>query len=86
MSDTLGRTTLTPAYGRDYKSKKDLIADLNKDRDFMCQASASTGPMLRPVPVNLPQLSAGTHTVRYGKLRKVTTVQVKVVDGLKVAK
>jgi hypothetical protein len=29
--------TVTPAYGRDYKSKKDAIADWNAGKDFQCQ-------------------------------------------------
>jgi hypothetical protein len=28
-------TTLVPAYGRDYKSKKAVLADLDAERDFI---------------------------------------------------
>lgn len=31
--------TLTPAYGRDYKSKKQILEDFDNERDFMVQPS-----------------------------------------------
>lgn len=66
--------TLTPAYGRDYKSKAAVIADLNAGKDFTAQ------PMGRYI--NLPQLVeayATTINVRYQRLTKVTVLRIK--DG-----
>ncbi len=37
------RYTLTPAYGRDYKSKKAAVADLNADLDFVGNSPTGSG-------------------------------------------
>jgi hypothetical protein len=63
--------TLTPAYGRDYKSQKEIQADLDADKDFIEAMSGSY--------VNRSQLREIGHTavnVRYAKLRKVTICKV----------
>lgn len=64
--------TLTPAYGRDYKSKKEIEADLAADRDFIETFSGRY--------INRPQLLELGETmvnVRYSQNRKVTIVKVK---------
>ena len=66
--------TLTPAYGRDYKSKAAVVADLKADKDFII---ADITSRWCGKPANRSQLiEAGTRvvTVRYGKLRKVTRI------------
>ncbi len=35
--------TLTPAYGRDYKNKKDILADWNAGKDFVVADIGSGG-------------------------------------------
>jgi len=71
------RVQLTPAYGRDYKSKKAIQADLDADKDFILN-----DPMSRwdGKPINKTQLLDAGHKeviVRYGKMRKVTTIKIK---------
>jgi hypothetical protein len=66
--------TLTPAYGRDYKSKKELLADLNSGKDFVLNSFDGTGY------VNLEQLVEMKRTgfqARYGQSRKVCSVVIK---------
>jgi len=68
--------TLVPAYGRDYKSKKAIEADLAAGKDFIIN------DMFSPwdgKPVNVEGLRSEGITqvnVRYGQLRKVCVVQV----------
>lgn len=58
--------TLTPAYGQDYKSKAEVLADFDAQKDFRNQSFNATGAY-----VNKQQLPAGaTVQFRYGKLRK----------------
>lgn len=69
------RYTLTPAYGRDYKSRAAVLADLNAGRDFL----AFWG---REMPLNLEYLvrqGATEVNVRYSNLRRLAVV--KIVDG-----
>jgi len=68
--------TLTPAYGRDYKSKKAIQADLDADKDFII---ADFGHRYEGKPVNKSQLiETGVKqvNVRYSKLRKVAVLGV----------
>lgn len=56
--------TLQPAYGRDYKSRAAVLADLKAGKDFLFNGK----------PINLPQwlnLAQESIEVRYGALRKV---------------
>lgn len=74
--------TLTPAYGRDYKSRKAIVADLRADRDFLCNADEN-GPLMRPLPINRPQiLEKGVKTinVRYKQLRSVCVIKVAEIE------
>jgi len=69
--------TLQPAYGRDYKSKKEILADLEAGKDFIVadMFSGFAGSY-----VNKPQLvEAGIRsvTVRYKQNRSVTVIPVK---------
>jgi len=66
--------TLTPAYGRDYKSKKAVAADLKADKDFII---ADFSHPYSGKPVNRSQLVADgikAVNVRYAKLRRVCVV------------
>jgi hypothetical protein len=67
--------TVVPAYGRDYASRKEVLADWNAGKDFrICDVSAGRddGRYLsnRDVPAGT------TLMVRYGQLRKVTAIKV----------
>lgn len=58
--------TLQPAYGRDYKSRAAVLADLKAGKDFL---TVGRGPL-----INLPQILAepgGDVNVRYSANRKV---------------
>ena len=64
--------TLLPAYGRDYKSKKSIINDLNGLKDFVI---SHTGQY-----INKPQfkeLNISSFNVRYDQLRKITNINIK---------
>lgn len=69
---------VVPAYGRDYKSRKEILADWNAGKDFQA-SSIFDGHRL----INKPDAIEAGYTgliVRYGKLRKVTSINV---DGTK---
>lgn len=70
--------TLTPAYGRDYKSKKAVLVDWDDNKDFII------ADFMHPDSgryVNKEDLHVGEHrgpvNIRYAKLTKVMVVQVK---------
>lgn len=56
--------TLTPAYGRDYKSAQAVLDDWSADKDFIESLSGK--------PVNKADLSVyeGNITIRYHKLTR----------------
>lgn len=68
--------TLTPAYGRDYKSVKEVKAALSAGKDFViadvmhkdCGRYCSANELVGTTPVV---------TVRYNKLRSVTVVDLR---------
>jgi len=62
--------TLTPAYGRDYSKRADIIRDLNDGKDFV--ANDYNGSEY----INLSQLPDGFHQVRDRSLRKVWSIRV----------
>ena len=69
-------STLTPAYGRDYKSQKEVLADFNSDKDFIYNNITSPDDGRY---VNKADLLKGTEQcvwIRYGKLRKVMVVNL----------
>lgn len=62
--------TLTPAYGRDYKSKAAILVDFNAGKDFLLQPQG--------VPINKAQIAQGVVVnIRYGQLRKVAVCTVE---------
>jgi hypothetical protein len=64
--------TLTPAYGRDYKSADAAIADFEAGKDFQFHQGLESGY------VGKSDFAPGARiNIRYGKLRKVTSYQVK---------
>lgn len=59
-----------PAYGRDYKSKKEVLADWNAGKDFLIQ------DLMRSGYVNIKDKPADmVLNVRYARLTKVTPIR-----------
>lgn len=56
--------TLTPAYGRDYKSKAAVLADWTADKDFRCADDSYTNC------ADCTRMQVQQVTVRYAKLQK----------------
>tara|TARA_R100001015_G_C4585946_1_gene141893 strand:+ start:210 stop:428 length:219 start_codon:yes stop_codon:yes gene_type:complete len=64
--------TLLPAYGRDYKSKKVIIDDLNNNKDFLESTS------LRAInKLQFKELNISSFNVRYDQQRKITNIKIK---------
>jgi len=63
--------TLTPAYGRDYKSKKAVLADWEAGKDFIIADIMSKWD---GKPANKSDLVGETVMLRYDGLRKITGV------------
>ena len=64
--------TLLPAYGRDYKSKRVIIDDLNNNKDFLESTSLKA--------INKQQfkeLNISSFNVRYDQQRKITNIKIK---------
>lgn len=59
--------TLTPAYGRDYKSRKEVVAALNEGKDFFMNGGYC----------NVKDLPDGFINVRYKKLTQVAVITIK---------
>lgn len=59
-----------PAYGRDYKNKKDLLADWAAGKDFLIQSFNGTGYVNKD-----DKPSDVTLNVRYDRLRKVCVIK-----------
>ena len=66
-------TTVTPAYGRDYKSKKAALADWNSGKDFIINDISNRWD---GKPVNKQGAEEGKLSImiRYDQLRKITNV------------
>lgn len=61
--------SLTPAYGRDYKNKKEVLEAFNSEKDFILQPEGAY--------INKQQIATGvTVNIRYNKLRSVLPVKV----------
>ncbi len=73
--DKIKGMTLTPAYNRDYASRKAIVESLNKPQDFV--ANHYTG---QSGYCSVADLADGEHTVRFKKLANVCIVKVK--DGV----
>jgi hypothetical protein len=68
---------LSPAYGRDYKSKKAVVADLEANKDFTIE---SFGPDCGRY-INAEQLMPGQKVqIRYARLRKVVVIPIPKVS------
>lgn len=68
--------SVTPAYGRDYKSAAAAIADLKAGKDFL------TGGPGRALPINLAQLREFNYSIvniRYASLRRVAVVDLATI-------
>ena len=64
--------TLLPAYGRDYKSKRVIIDDLNNNKDFLESTS------LRAInKQQFKELNISSFNVRYDQQRKITNIKLK---------
>ena len=72
--------TLLPAYGRDYKSKRLIIDDLNNNKDFLESTSLKA--------INKQQfkeLNISSFNVRYDQQRKIINIKIndlKWIDKL----
>ena len=65
--------TLTPAYGRDYRTADDAVADFDADKDFVCEATPD-GPNFGGRYVSKNQVPKGN--VVYIRYKKNTRVAV----------
>lgn len=65
--------TLIPAYGRDYKSKKAVLADFDAGKDFII---ASFDSQYDGKPVNKEQLAGKLVKIRYNGLRSEVLLRV----------
>lgn len=65
---------LTPAYGRDYKSKAEVEKDFYGNKDFHCVDLFSQGYINRK---DLIAVGEKFINVRYAKLRKVAVLRVE---------
>jgi hypothetical protein len=63
--------TLTPAYGRDYKSKKAALADIEAGKDFILNSGLVETPCSP-----LTDCAGQTVKVRYNRLRSVFVFKV----------
>ena len=68
-------SSLTPAYGKDYKTAKEVLADWNKGADFIIHShdapsqyfNKESAEALKPVTLN----------IRFNKITKLVVVEVK---------
>ena len=65
-------STLVPAYGRDYKNKKEIIADFTANKDFLLESYNGSTYINRE---QVEQLNEREVMVRYSKLMKVTILK-----------
>ncbi len=63
---------LVPAYGRDYPSKKAVLAAWEANHDFLISDISSP---YDGKPVNREQAPTGTHNIRYKRLTQVCVVK-----------
>jgi len=64
--------TLLPAYGRDYKSKRLIIDDLNNNKDWL---ESTTRKYINKQ--QLKELNISSFNVRYDQQRKITNIKIK---------
>jgi len=66
--------TLTPAYGRDYKSKAEVLADFDANKDFIISDPTSRWD---GKPVNKEQMKRGDIvSFRFARLKRIFEHQV----------
>ncbi len=65
-------STLIPAYGRDYKSKKEVIEDFENNKDFLLQTYNGTTYINKE---DIEKTGEKEVMIRYAKLTKVTVVK-----------
>ena len=67
--------TLTPAYNRDYKNKKDVLTDFNNNKDFIINDMFSpyNGKYCNKSDIKNTYKSV---KIRYNKLQKVIIVRL----------
>ena len=63
--------TVMPAYGRDYKNKKDALADWNAGKDFYAQGVEHSGYVSK---VEAEALGL-TIMIRYNRLTRITSTK-----------
>jgi hypothetical protein len=66
--------TLTPAYGRDYKSKADVMKDFESDKDFEVNDVTAQGQYTNRA--GLVAMKVRSVTIRYARLTRVAVVKV----------
>ena len=64
--------TLLPAYGRDYKSKRVIIDDLNNNKDFL---ESTTRKYINKQ--QFKELNISSFNVRYDQQRKIINIKIK---------
>ncbi len=69
--------TLLPAYGRDYKSKKAILNDLNALKDFIV---SHTGQYINKQ--QFKELNISSFNVRYDQQRKITNIKIKDLNWI----
>ena len=69
--------TLTPAYGRDYKSKKDVLIAFNADKDFVVNDMFSSFDGKMCNRADLLRDSVSSVTIRYNGMKSVAVVTLK---------
>jgi ABC-type lipoprotein release transport system permease subunit len=75
MNHTL---TVSNAYGRDFKSKREILEHYNSNKDFQ-----NLDPFVKGAIINkqdATRFKVGYLRVRYDNLRKVQTIDVKKGD------
>lgn len=65
---------LIPAYGRDYKSKADVLKDWNADKDFTVSGYGGSGYINKS---GAQQAGVTSVNIRYKQLRSVCVVKVE---------
>jgi hypothetical protein len=69
--------TLTPAYGRDYKSQAAALADFEAGKDFIIADFTSPWDGKPANKQSMIEAGIGRVQIRYSRLTKVFSVKVK---------
>lgn len=69
--------TLTPRYGRDYKSIAEVTEAFNAGKDFIVSDMSSPWDTLAANKESLQDAGIATARIRYARLTKVTLIEVK---------